>query len=90
MDFSVISPCLGKAKVFAVNSNQTNLVKIQCLDKNIKLIICISDGLYTLFTKTFMLFLYYAISVLKCFIYRQVKKSKNLHGAKIPVTPTTK
>ena len=34
MEFCIISPCLGKGKVFSDNSNQTNLVDVQSLHKN--------------------------------------------------------
>ena len=34
MDFSIISPSLGKAKVLSDNSNLTNLVHVQLLPEN--------------------------------------------------------
>ena len=56
MDFSIIFPCLGKAKVSTANSNLTNLDNVQRLHENIKWIICVFDVVYTLLTKTFLLF----------------------------------
>ena len=55
MDFSIIFPCLGKAKVSTTNSNLTNLDNVQRLHENIKWIICVFDVVYTLLTKTFLL-----------------------------------
>ena len=55
-DFSIIYPCLDKAKVSTVNYNLANLVDIQRLHENIKLTICGSNGFYTLLTKDFSLF----------------------------------
>ena len=45
--------------------------------------LCISNRVYTLFIKTFLLF---RISLLKCFIYRRVKTVYILNGTKIPFT----
>ena len=38
MDLSIISPCLGEAKVSTVNSDLINFVDIQRLHENIKCI----------------------------------------------------
>ena len=47
--------------------------------------LCISNGIYPLYIKTFLLL---RISLLKRFIYRRVKTVYILHGTKIPITLT--
>ena len=83
MEFTIISPCLGKGKRFYENSNLINLVDTQRLPDNGKWII--PDGVCTLFKKTFLPF---HTAALKCFIYSGVKISQIFHGAINPVTPT--
>ena len=53
MEFNIVSPCLGK--VFSGSSNLTNLVDLQSLHENGKLIMGVPDEVYTLFKKTFLL-----------------------------------
>ena len=76
MEFTIISPCLGKGKRFYENSNLINLVDTQRLPDNGKWII--PDGVCTLFKKTFLPF---HTAALKCFIYSGVKISQIFHGA---------
>ena len=66
MNFSIISSCLDRAKVFTVNSNRTNLVDVQRLHENIQRIICVSNRVCILFTNTFFL---WCISLLEYSIY---------------------
>ena len=67
MEFDIICQCFGKGKVFP--DSLTNLVNIQRQHENGKWILCISEGVYTLFKKMF--FLFYP-TLLKCFIYSRV------------------
>ena len=85
MDVSIIFPCLGEAKVSAVNSDLANFVEVQSLKTLNELRIFLTKFSYNLFTKTFLLL---RISLLKRFIYRRVNTSKILRGATIPITLT--
>ena len=53
--------------------------------KAVNKLLCVSNRLYTLFKKSFLL-LYTAL--LKCFIYSIIKASYILHDATIPVEGT--
>ena len=63
----MICPCFGKGKVFP--DSLTNLVNIQRQHEKGKWIICVSEGVYTLFKKMFFLF---HPALLKCFTYSRV------------------
>ena len=43
----IISPYLGKGKLFSDNSNLTKFVDVQRLHENGEWITCVSDGVYT-------------------------------------------
>ena len=59
---------LVKEKVFPENSNLLNVVEIQrCMKMVNKL--CVTDGVYTMFRKKFLLF---DTALLKCFVYSRV------------------
>ena len=80
MELSIISPCLVKGKVFSDNSNLKNLVDVQHFHEDGKLIICVSDGVYTLFNSV--------SPVPYCFIETfHLKVSQIFYGATIPVAP---
>ena len=70
MEFSVISLCLSQ--IFSNNSSRAILIDVQRLHGNGKWIICVSNGAYTLFNKTFLLLL---TGLSKCFIQVRVRAS---------------
>ena len=68
LELSIIFTCFRKGKVFSENSNLTNLLKFNVSMKTVNEL-CVSDGVYTLFKKKFLLF---NTALLKCFIYSRV------------------
>ena len=49
IELIVISLCLGKVKVFSNNPNMTHLVYVRRFHENGRIILCVSDEVFTLF-----------------------------------------
>ena len=66
---SIVSPCLEEPKFLQLTLTRQSR-RSQRLHENVKWVICVSNGVYTLFTETFLLL---RVSLLKYFIHGRVK-----------------